>query len=1156
MPRPLRDSEYLFGLHDPGGEYIMAERGRRGWILFTERIGADPADRSAYDYTRWSDQNFGIIVRLNNGYEPDGTIPPYGQYENFARRCANYVAASRGAHIWIIGNEPNYAGERPGARLDHSVWPPRVIEPGQVITPAMYAEAYRLCRAAIHAVSGHAEDQVLVAGPAPWNTHTTYPGNEIGDWVRYFRDVLLILEGPDTCDGFALHAYTHGADPALLSSEERVGQPGFTAYRWHFRTYQDFLAVVPPNMHHLPVYITETNQGDTPWLDQNSGWVQRAYGEIDAWNRNPDNQAIRALILYRWPQVSGDRWGIQGKNGVIDDFRAALQNDYKWRTTPPAPSYRVRWLTHNTPAQMPQRQVVTVQLQLRNAGFNRWVKDGQHPVRLGYRWFAASNPSGQPIAEGIGANLPNDVPSGADVSLTAQVTAPDALGQYLLKWDLVEHGVTWFADRGSTPLNVAVQVTQEQEYTHPATGKVIRGPFLQFYRQYTEAITGAPISDQHVDANSHLNTQYFQRVAMEEHEQNKIRLKAAGEAMYEWGRRLAELQAEVERLRSITGAGVPPPSMQDVVNSLPRDADRFHHRTAMDVRYIVINHTAVAPDVPLERIAAAHRQRGWPGISYQYFVDGDGRILQTQPLEEAISADQPWLAQGINIAVAGNFDQVIPTDAQMDALARLIAWLLQELGLQRDAVVGVKELISSGSPGEQWLSGRRWKDILLNRVQGLLEAAPTAGAAATIARLREELRQAEDALQAARNEVAGLKDQVIELQRRLAGGAPPRPDIQDVINSLPRDPNGFTHRSLDSIRYVVINHTAGDPNIPLQRIAEYHRQSFPGITYTYFIDAQGKIFQTEPWDVIADPNRIYLAQGINVCVAGNFDDTIPTDAQIDACARLCAWLLHDRGLALSALVGVMELVPTHGSPGRQWLTGQRWKERLVSRVQAILAAAAENGGDDVTALRQQIAQLQAQLQAAQTRIAELEAEIERLRGGGGGTVQPPVIRDVVDSLPKHPTLRYDTRPRSAITHLAIHHSAADGNVSPQTIAEYHVNSRGWPGIGYHYYIPSDGTVYWTNRLETISYNVYDNNNCVVGICLGGNFIGTTPTNAQMDSAARLVAWLMQELNIPLERVLGHGQFPNNSTSCPGDQWTAGARWRDDLFHRVQQLRGG
>ncbi|PJF45665.1 MAG: hypothetical protein CUN48_17740, partial [Candidatus Thermofonsia Clade 3 bacterium] len=74
MPRPLLDSPYIFGLHDPGGEWIMAQAGRRGWILFTEAVGSDPNDRSGADYRPYSEQDFGVIVRINNGYGAVGTI--------------------------------------------------------------------------------------------------------------------------------------------------------------------------------------------------------------------------------------------------------------------------------------------------------------------------------------------------------------------------------------------------------------------------------------------------------------------------------------------------------------------------------------------------------------------------------------------------------------------------------------------------------------------------------------------------------------------------------------------------------------------------------------------------------------------------------------------------------------------------------------------------------------------------------------------------------------------------------------------------------------------------------------------------------------------------------------------------------------------------
>ncbi len=464
MARPLFDSEYIFSIHEPGGEGEMIAAGKPGWIVFTEGIGSEPNDRSGRDYTPYSNQGLGIITRLNNGYHPAGTIPYSHRYADFAQRCANFVAASRGCKIWIIGNEMNFAIERPqdGAVAAAVVMPPGPAEAGpdgadekaepagrwsrwwnrilravsggmgsaelgrplppsappisappgalpvpapatpaaapvadpdsndpyhhsdpsrfsaltvyrddgisaacagetddpspppafdprpselpavaaaaaaveQVITPDLYAECYRLCRAAIHAVPGHAGDQVLVGAVAPWNNQTRYPGNTIGDRVQYMRDILLKLGG-DGCDGITLHTYTHQADPDLIHSDAKMAAP-FEDRHFEFRAYQDFMHGIPNNMRHLPVYITETDQ-DVAWLNQNSGWVQQAYGEINWWNQQTGNQQIRALALYRWPRI--DKWHIEGKQGVIDDFKQALTFDYRWSAAalPPVP---------------------------------------------------------------------------------------------------------------------------------------------------------------------------------------------------------------------------------------------------------------------------------------------------------------------------------------------------------------------------------------------------------------------------------------------------------------------------------------------------------------------------------------------------------------------------------------------------------------------------------------------------------------------------------------------------------------------------------------------------------------------------------------------------------------------------------------------------
>jgi hypothetical protein len=55
---------------------------------------------------------------------------------------------------------------------------------------------------------------VLLAAIAPWNTQTKYPGNESGDWVRYFEDVQRLVNG---CDGFALHTYARAQIPHRIA---------------------------------------------------------------------------------------------------------------------------------------------------------------------------------------------------------------------------------------------------------------------------------------------------------------------------------------------------------------------------------------------------------------------------------------------------------------------------------------------------------------------------------------------------------------------------------------------------------------------------------------------------------------------------------------------------------------------------------------------------------------------------------------------------------------------------------------------------------------------------------------------------------------------------------------------------------------------------
>lgn len=317
---PAGESPYIFGIHDSGGQHLMAAKGKKGWVLITERIFRNPHDHRGEDYTDLETQGFGVIVRLNHDYHPSGTIPwrdADGQnYQDFAVRCGNFVENSPGCHIWIIGNEMNHPNE----------WPRDEDGQAQMITPAMYADCYNRSCAQIHRRPGHEDDQVVIGAVAPWNANAKYGGNERGDWVKYLEDVLALVR--NKCDGIALHTYTHGHDQKLITALDRMESPFQDRY-FQFLTYREFMDAIPASMRGLPVYITETDQND-PWARKNTGWVQAAYAEIDDWNQDPTHQRIRCLLLYRWEAHSGDLWHFSDVPEVQDDFRAALDHDYRW----------------------------------------------------------------------------------------------------------------------------------------------------------------------------------------------------------------------------------------------------------------------------------------------------------------------------------------------------------------------------------------------------------------------------------------------------------------------------------------------------------------------------------------------------------------------------------------------------------------------------------------------------------------------------------------------------------------------------------------------------------------------------------------------------------------------------------------------------------
>jgi len=467
MPLHKGENPYIYGLHDKGGEHLMIAPGgeAKGWVLVSEAIGSEANETSGGNYTDITSKGLGLIVRLNQSYGTNGTIPREARYPEFAQRVANYAANSQGANIWLIGNEMNFEREQP--RQEGS-------DQAETITPRRYAECYKLCRQKVKAVPGHEDDLVVVGAMAPWNAQTKYPAdpqgkypeNTTGDWIAYMRDILVAI-GPENCDAIAIHAYSHGYAAELVFSEAKMGNPLFTQYYYNFYTYKDQMAVIPEDMRHLPVYLTEANgdreeHGEPTWPFGNNDWIKNAYKEIDNWNKSGQQQ-IRCVILFRWMKDDLG-WSIDGKPEVQQDFKEAIAKNYKWdqdwKPPKPKPGYLAEYLSHNTPSTVPAAQALDVNLSLQNAGTFDWVPDGPQPFHLGFQWY---NAAGQivsfPSNLDFRTSLPRRVRPGEQVDLRARLRTPDTPGSYQLRWDMVQEQVTWFSSQGDPALILPISVT-------------------------------------------------------------------------------------------------------------------------------------------------------------------------------------------------------------------------------------------------------------------------------------------------------------------------------------------------------------------------------------------------------------------------------------------------------------------------------------------------------------------------------------------------------------------------------------------------------------------------------------------------------------------------------------------------------------------------
>jgi N-acetyl-anhydromuramyl-L-alanine amidase AmpD len=177
-------------------------------------------------------------------------------------------------------------------------------------------------------------------------------------------------------------------------------------------------------------------------------------------------------------------------------------------------------------------------------------------------------------------------------------------------------------------------------------------------------------------------------------------------------------------------------------------------------------------------------------------------------------------------------------------------------------------------------------------------------------------------------------------------------------------------------------------------------------------------------------------------------------------------------------------------------------------------------------------------------------------------VEPPQALEIPRKpaeppLPAHDASWEPQAPERPWRWIVIHHSATDAG-SAAAFDNFHRNGRHWDELGYHFVVGNgggsgDGAVEvgsrWPKQKWGAHCRVGDNeeyNYFGIGICLVGNFDRRRPSEAQMQSAARLVAYLAARYHIDDAHIIGHGSV--GDTRCPGRCFPM-----SDLLARVHRL---
>lgn len=121
--------------------------------------------------------------------------------------------------------------------------------------------------------------------------------------------------------------------------------------------------------------------------------------------------------------------------------------------------------------------------------------------------------------------------------------------------------------------------------------------------------------------------------------------------------------------------------------------------------------------------------------------------------------------------------------------------------------------------------------------------------------------------------------------------------------------------------------------------------------------------------------------------------------------------------------------------------------------------------------------------------------------------------------------------RSSTKYIVLHHAEASTCTAKQ-VDEWH-KSNGWSGIGYHFFVRKDGSIYRGRPIDKMGSHVLHRNHESIGICAEGAYSREYMPDKQKRAIAELLDYLKANY-YPNAQIVGHREI--GSSDCPGKNY--------------------